>query len=152
MARFEFSHAPNTKGGSLPQVLQVSVYAPDPKITTPFFSAKLTPFRYLPATPFSTAYLPLSSSLAQPPLPAGGQTEAEKGEEVALLCATEAWRSMTISATAKRARGMWVDVAKLAADEQREAGTWWPQISPFSVGLWLEDATIVIPSPKEFKL
>lgn len=71
LARFTFSSPAGTPGP-----LTLAVYAPDPSAKAPFFSATLTPFRWLPAIPLSTRFLPLSTTLAQPPVPAAAPPPA----------------------------------------------------------------------------
>ena len=132
LARFTFSSPAGTPGP-----LTLAVYAPDPSAKTPFFSATLTPFRWLPAIPLSTRFLPLSTTLAQPPVPAaaplpaagssgrggdGGSNAAADANanadasadapatDPALLCGTQHWRSMPINAYSPATRGMWVTV------------------------------------------
>ena len=134
LARFTFSSPAGTPGP-----LTLAVYAPDPSAKTPFFSATLTPFRWLPAIPISTRFLPLSTTLAQPPVPAaaplpaagpggrngdGGSDAAADANanadasadadapatDPALLCGTQHWRSMPINSYSPATRGMWVTV------------------------------------------
>ena len=131
LARFTFSSPAGTPGP-----LTLAVYAPDPSAKTPFFSATLTPFRWLPAIPVSTRFLPLSTTLAQPPVPAtapllaagssgrdgdedGGSdaatdavvdATADPPTDPALLCGTQHWRSMPINTYSPATRGMWVTV------------------------------------------
>lgn len=118
LARFTFSSPAGTPGP-----LTLAVYAPDPSAKTPFFSATLTPFRWLPAIPISTRFLPLSTTLAQPPVPAAAPLPAAgpsgpdgdgggdaPATDPALLCGTQHWRSMPINAYSPATRGMWVTV------------------------------------------
>lgn len=122
LARFVFS----SPSSSNPQSLTISVYPPDSTGSMPFFSATLTPFRWIPAIPFSTRYLPISTTLAQPPLPAAPATSAVHSplsnnpkprdpymfdrDEAELLVGTERWCTMPIHAYSPKARGCWVEV------------------------------------------
>lgn len=145
LARFSFTCPPS---GSL---LKVEVFPPDPSATTPFFVAQLRPMRWAPSVPFSTKtapYVGLDTHLVQPPLPAS----AEAGEEE--LAGTDGWLKTLPYLYSPRARLMWVDVRQPSGAEgnaSRDAGdvrSWWPTIRPWSIGLWLEDATIVFERPQ----
>lgn len=142
LARFEFSSPPTVKGQSPPSALDISVYPPssfdNAHPTTPFFKAKLTPSRYLPSVPLSTSWLPLSTILVQPPLPAGDDL---------LLAGTDRWCTFAITAKTRKARLMAVRV-----DDVDEPSSSWPDVKPWSLGIWLEEATLDIPTPEEFVL
>jgi hypothetical protein len=119
----------------------------------------LQPFRWLPAVPFSTktaGYVGMDVFLVQPPLPAGDKP----GEEE---CGTTEWMGSMPYLYSSKARGMWVD-AKSAKDSeaQGESGeqqplldtseleSWWPESSKlWKIGLWLEEATLIVPEPEK---
>jgi len=44
---------------------------------------------------------------------------------------------------------MWVEQE---VTEQVEEGEWWPGVKTWRLGLWLENATLNIPVPEEFKV
>ncbi|KAH8728274.1 hypothetical protein GQ44DRAFT_675519 [Phaeosphaeriaceae sp. PMI808] len=174
LARFSFSSPPTPAGSSPPSSLAVRVFPPDSRdgdATPPFFAAKLTPWRWAPAIPINTAYVPINVGIVQPPCPepAGRQVaaafEAElktpigaynvsaKNEE-ALVVGTERWCAFDIGAKSW-ARGCWVDLN--ADQEENEAGEaegkWWPKgLKPWCVGGWLEDGVFDIGKPLEWKL
>ncbi|KAK5135207.1 hypothetical protein LTR08_005456 [Meristemomyces frigidus] len=143
-ARFEFSAPPTSKSGSPPRELTVSVYPPrliesHTETELPFFRVTLTPMRYLPAFPYSTTWTAavLNSTFVQPPIPAGDD---------GFLCGTETWKTFEAVAATRKARLMWVKTAE--ADNVGREGHW-PDVKPWPVGLWLEDATLDIPVPEE---
>ncbi|KAI9704647.1 MAG: hypothetical protein M1820_005395 [Bogoriella megaspora] len=144
LARFEFSSPPVAKGSAPSSPLTISVFPPGTDDSTPFFTATLTPMKWVPPIPnFSTKYLPLSTILAQPPLPSGDE---------AMLCGTDLWRTFKVNAHAKKARCTWIAVAESTRKDQE---AYWPatkDLKPWSIGLWLEDATLDFPAPEEFKL
>ncbi|KAI9854001.1 MAG: hypothetical protein M1813_001592 [Trichoglossum hirsutum] len=159
LARFEFSHPPTQASSAPPTTLKVQVFPPDQKALRPFFTATLQPFRWLPAVPFSTktaGYVGMDVFLVQPPLPAGDKP----GEEE---CGTTEWMGSMPYLYSSKARGMWVD-AKSAKDSeaQGESGeqqplldtseleSWWPESSKlWKIGLWLEEATLIVPEPEK---
>lgn len=143
----------------------------------PFFACTLQPFRWIPAIPFNSKYLPMSTMPAQPPIPeAEGHKAAVAAElkaredgsgeinaynvdpkhEDALLAGTDLWRAFAFDATAPRVRGCWVTVhtgSGQTVGSSDDAGKYWPQgVQPWSVGAWLEDAELTIGSPLEWKL
>lgn len=168
LARFEFSHPPTPKGVAPPSQLDVRVF---PASTTdvdeidPFFSCSLKPWKWIPSVPVSTRYLPLSTAMAQPPVPAAAgfhEAAKEEGEgksswkneyrggdprycikpeyEKALLAGTDRWCYMPIHSYAPRARGCWVSVhtPKRDVHSANEPDKHWPQdIVPWSVGAWM---------------
>ncbi|KAK5128559.1 hypothetical protein LTR85_003230 [Meristemomyces frigidus] len=145
LARFEFSTAPVAMGASPPSQLTVSVFPPEssaaaaPDTVEPFFRATLTPMRYVPAFPYSTKWTSslLSTIFYQPPLPAGDDR---------LLCATERWKAFTAVAATRTARLMWVEAA---GDDKVKREGYWPEVKPWSIGMWLENATLDIGAPEE---
>jgi len=167
LARFEFSAGV----GETPEILGVKVYPPpggggDEK---PFFSCTLKPWRWMPALPTNTAYVPMSLMNVQPPLPepagrmAAARLEAEREEKVgeydvsrknedALLVGTERWAAFELEARCK-ARGCWVEMHDGGGEEGREEGEWWPRgLKPWSVGAWMEDGDFGIREAVEWKL
>ncbi|KAK4493961.1 hypothetical protein PRZ48_015147 [Zasmidium cellare] len=133
LARFEFSAPLSRKGEAPPRELKVAVYPPDTaeggRVDAPFFKATLTPWRWLPAVPMSTKYLPLDSTLVQPPLLQGDDP---------YLAGTEKWRVVPSLMVAK-CRLMWVQMDHESTKTQDEH---WPQqIKPWSFGIWMEEGT-----------
>ena len=146
LARFEFSAPPVGQGEKPSKELTVSVCPPAGREDSdrPFFTATITPSKWLPAFPFSTAWLPMNVTLVQPPLPAG---------ENELLCGTEDWKMFRPKLFTKRARLMYASAA--AGNDDMDEDRHWPnssQVNPWSVGLWIEDATFEIPVPESFGL
>lgn len=105
----------------------------------------MSPVSYLPAFPLSSTWLPKSlmpidSTLVQPPIPAG---------EDAAMPGTDVWRTFDFTASTKRAMLMWVkyeDIKQAARDPY-----WPPFVHPYTIGLWMEDATLEIGAPEEWK-
>lgn len=93
---------------------------------------------YMPAFPMSTAWMPLSTTMLQPPTPAGSEN---------ILSGTDVWRAFDVVASTKRARLMWAKVD----DEGVARQGYWPKVTPWSLGVWLEDATLDISEPEEWK-
>ncbi|KAI9817142.1 MAG: hypothetical protein M1827_001254 [Pycnora praestabilis] len=159
LARFSFSHPP-TRGTSPPETLTVDIFPPDPAEPKPFFTASLSPFRWIPSMPFSTNVFPwvgVDSTLVQPPLPAS----KESGEE--FLCGTNLWAKTPPQLHSRRARGMWVEINenKVKKDESKASESqpllsgknlddWWPKFSAWTFGVWLEQATLIFPTPEQF--
>lgn len=142
LARFEFSAPSVAKGETTPKELTVSVFPPrssTPQADVPFFKATLTPMRFLPTFPLSTKWMPLNTTLVQPPIPA-----AEDG----LLCGTEVWRMFEVVATTREAKLTWV---KVTGEESVAREGYWPDVKPFNVGVWLENASLDIPVPEEWE-
>ena len=121
---------------------------------------RLEPIRWVPSIPFSTKtapYLGLDIHLAQPPLPASEKA----GEEE--LTGSDGWLKALPYLYSPKARLMWIDVQQPAGRRDpsshedvdgsfhnvEDAQKWWPAIKPWNVGLWLEDATIVLESPEK---
>lgn len=142
LARFEFSSPPVGKDNPTAKTLKLAVYPfdTDSADTPPFFSATLTPSRFIPSIPLSTNYLPLNTYLVQPPCVEGPEP---------MLCGTDQWGGVQISAHTSRARLMWVKTDE-ATEEDKKEGTHWPAVKPWSFGVWLENATLEIPNPDEF--
>jgi hypothetical protein len=170
LARFSFSAPATPSGSSPPKALTVRVFPPgssDGDGTSPFFACTLTPWRWVPALPINSSYVPLSLMLAQPPCPepAGRRTaaafEAEletpidpydispKNEE-AVLVGTERWCGVGLVAKSW-GRGCWVEMIKTEGDG--DEGKYWPKgLKPWSVGAWLEDGHFDFGLPLEWKL
>ncbi|KAF2820542.1 hypothetical protein CC86DRAFT_374237 [Ophiobolus disseminans] len=175
LARFEFSAPTTPVGSSPPSSLTIQVFPPDSKDgdgMAPFFKCTLTPWRWIPAFPANTAYVPLSLLNVQPPLlePAARLTAAEfeseldtsidaydisKKNEEALLVGTERWTGFELQAKCK-ARGCWVEMGQ---EQERpdgvgeEDGKWWPNgLKPWSVGAWMEGGVFEIAEGLEWKL
>ncbi|PSN71640.1 hypothetical protein BS50DRAFT_232553 [Corynespora cassiicola Philippines] len=179
LARFSFSAPPTSAGTSPPKTLDVKVFAPgsqDGDGTSPFFSCTLQPFRWLPSFPFSSRYMPLSTVLVQPPLPAAKGFDSEDSEdpepekvdpydlnprlEGQVLAGTNRWCTFPINAYSPRLRGCWVTVHAPSKDGEQGAETveqankyWAPDAKPWAIGTWMEDAEMTIPAPSlEWKL
>lgn len=173
LARFSFSAPTTAAGASPPQSLSVRIFPPgtsDGDGVSPFFACVLTPWRWVPAIPVNTAYVPLGMMMAQPPCPepAGRLTAAgfeadlstaidpydisAKNEE-AVLVGTERWCGVEVKARSK-ARGCWVEILpeKEDGDESREKSFWPKGVRPWSVGAWMEDGTFDFGVPLEWKL
>lgn len=141
LANFKFSAPAVKKDESPPKELSVSVYPFESNEDgQPFFSATLTPSRWLPAVPFSTNWLPLNTYLVQPPLPAGSDK---------VTCGTDEWRGFEVTVHAKRARLAWAQMQQ--QETQDGQGNYWPTLKPWKLALWLEDATLEIPVPDGFE-
>jgi hypothetical protein len=141
----------------------------NPNSSTTFLKVNLTPFKYIPAIPFSTnsaKYVGLDLRLAQPPLPSGSETKdvsksgEEEGEE--FLCGTEEWKvampeiwgkamgcwadvdfepSSTSSTTAQESTPLLAGVDEDVVDDGGEKG-WWPKYRPWRVGLFIEEGSM----------
>lgn len=141
----------------------------------PFFACTLKPFIWIPSLPVSTRWLPLSTTQVQPPVPeAPGFKKAAQSEsgsakidpydidpkhEESVLVGTDHWRKYWIDSYSPRARGCWVTIhgpgkdSAGEADASEQAARYFPQgLRPWSIGAWMEDAEISIPSPSEWKL
>ncbi len=155
LARFSFTHPP-TSANAPPAVLKVDVFPPDEADSTPFFTATLKPFQWFPAIPFSTKACPwlgLNVHLVQPPLPAS----TKAGEEI--LCGTDDWMKLLPYMATNKARGMWVDIKESKARKEVDGESqallggkgnkgWFPDVKPWKIGLWLEDATLIFDKPE----
>ncbi|KAF2017618.1 hypothetical protein BU24DRAFT_345038 [Aaosphaeria arxii CBS 175.79] len=183
LARFDFSAPVTPAGSSPPESLTVKVFTPGSKDgdgVNPFFACTLKPWRWVPSVPVSSRWLPLSTVLAQPPVPeapgfkAAVDVEVKKSVrtdeydinpdlEESILAGTEDWCLFPITSYAPRARGCWVtvhetgkggsnsEVGDQAANQ--EAVKSWPQdVRPWSIGAWMEDAELGIPEPLKWKL
>lgn len=94
----------------------------------------------------------------QPPLPEKPGTWE--------LCGTTEWAKVLPYLYSDRARGMWVDVGKAKGDGNGQGGRdgerqpllgnaagvdgWLPEVRPWKIGLWLEEAMLVFPEPERF--
>lgn len=171
LARFSFSAPPTPKGSSPPAQLTVKVFPPgttDGDGTYPFFACTLTPWKWIPAVPVSTAWIPLDLTQVQPPIPEpAGHKEAVKAEiegppidpydtnpkhEMALCAGTDRWCAYNITSKVPSARGCWVEVQK-TGEEADGSERFFPQgLQPWSFGGWMEDAVLDITAPIEWKL
>lgn len=179
LARFWFSAPPTARGQTPPKTLSIAVYPPGTEEgdgERPFFSCTLKPFQWVPAMPFNSKWLPLSTTQVQPPIPeAAGHKQAVKSElatqsnpdgkiddynisqqnEVALLAGTDRWCAYPIDASSPQVRGCWVTVHNTTEHikDTEEANKYWPQdVRPWAIGAWMEDAEMSIPLPLEWKL
>ncbi|EME41177.1 hypothetical protein DOTSEDRAFT_134901 [Dothistroma septosporum NZE10] len=134
LARFEWS---TSKSGER----SVTVFPPDragSSSKTPFFSATLTPVSWLPAVPMSTRYLPLDTTLVQPPIPAC---------EEDYLPGTDSWKISRLVASTKRAIVVWMKLNAVGVQDE-----YWPQVKPWSLGVFLEKGELTIEKPLEFHI
>ena len=134
MARFEWSMSQSGERS-------VAVYPVDEANgtnTVPFFSATLTPMNWCPNFPISTRYLPLDTTLVQPPLPTG---------EAVYLAGTDTWKLCRLVASAKRAKLIWAEVHSPDVEAQH-----WPQVQPWSLGVFLQKGELTIKKPDEFSV
>ncbi|KAF2139914.1 uncharacterized protein K452DRAFT_58059 [Aplosporella prunicola CBS 121167] len=164
LARFNFTSPPTSSNGTPPRTLHVAVNPPSthPNTGTPFFSATLTPMTLLPSLPFSTALFPswgpLDATLLQPPLPCPTSSPPLQLNDdlsaLALLTGTSTWKSLAPQLRQSQARGMWVEMHAPGRDgsrESEEVKKWWPSaVSPFRIGLWLQDAVLDLPVADEW--
>ncbi|KAK5118005.1 hypothetical protein LTR62_004049 [Meristemomyces frigidus] len=142
LARFEFSSPPLSKTASPPKAITVTVWPPaDYKVRTeiPFFKATFTPMSWTPSFPLSTSYLPISSHFVQPPLPSSDDDPA--------LTGTETWKSYDVSSWSNRAKMVWV-----RSEQGRDvvARGWCPKFTPWSLGVVLLDAEMVVGEAREW--
>ena len=181
LARFEFTPLSKDTSSSTskhpPPPLRISVYAPStdaPPSEKPFFTTSLQPVNYLPSWytfPFNSNWATLfgfSDHLVQPPLPAG-----ESKEE----CGTEAWIRAKPELSSKKTRIVWWDLRQESRDDSIDASddpetdsmlsrkgpgkavkvlegvdNWWPGLSRWRVGLWLDDALLSLGEAEEMNV
>ncbi|KAI9842743.1 MAG: hypothetical protein M1837_006926 [Sclerophora amabilis] len=147
LARFSFTKPPTSPSGQ-GESLKVEVFPPDPSITTPFFTATLQPFQWLPSVPFTTKLMPyfgIETRAVQPPLPASSNPDEVE------LASSDHWFRILPRIYAARTRGMWANVkrSQKSGEAVEEGGqSWWPDIQPWKVGVWLEDATLELGEPE----
>ncbi|KAL6170634.1 hypothetical protein ACJQWK_03606 [Exserohilum turcicum] len=168
LARFSFSAPPTAPGQSPPPSLTVQVFAPgttDGDGTAPFFACTVKPWQWIPALPVNTKYIPLSLTVAQPPIPehAGFKAAAAKAavdnahtvdeydidpaKAGAVLPGTDRWRAFDVAATSPSARGCWVEVHARTEEEgeSEESKVFWPKgLTMWSVGGWMEHVNWVL--------
>lgn len=176
LARFYFSAPSTLHGASPPADLTVKVFPPgteDGDGVQPFFACKLTPWRWVPSVPVNMGWAPISMVHAQPPIPEQrGHRRAVEAEiedqkrgvnideydissknEVAVAAGTDRWCAFDIGGKVQRARGCWVEILKVGAESGGEEDMYWPKgVRPWSFGGWMEDATLHIEEPLEWKL
>lgn len=103
--------------------------------------------------PLSTKIMPyvgLDAHLVQPPLPASEQA----GEEE--LTGSNGWLKTLTYLYSPNTSLVWVDVQQPAGtgNPSHDIGTtqgWWPTIKPWTIGLWLRDATLVVETPEKIR-
>ena len=157
--------------------MTVKVYAPGTKDgdgVDPFFSVTVTPWKWVPAMPVKSKWLPLGTILAQPPVPQAegfGKKEEVKVDpydidpkrEAEVLVGTDSWKSFEMSFETKCARGAWVKVHKPGEGVDGKAGgndaarkealKHWPaDVVPWSVGAWMQETDLGITKSVEWKL
>ncbi|KAI9779112.1 MAG: hypothetical protein M1816_003756 [Peltula sp. TS41687] len=135
LARFSFSQPPGESSSSL----KVEVFPPHPtSASTPFLTVRLQRMRWVPSFPFSTKlspYLGLEPALVQPRLEASRKPGQEE------LTASEGWSRFAPWMYSPKVSLAWADVKRDVGSGQG----WWPDVRPWSVCLWVEDATMEIP-------
>ncbi|KAH9880721.1 hypothetical protein IAQ61_001015 [Plenodomus lingam] len=171
LARFSFSAPPTLAGQPPPASLRVQVFPPTSKDgdgAAPFFECTLRPWRWIPALPVNTKWVPMSLMQVQPPIPEPARRmeavkeeldaemdayDVDKGEE-ALCVGTDRWAAYTIDAKVPRARGCWVSMGTAEGDEDESARQrYWPRgLQPWSFGAWCEEAVLDISESIEWKL
>lgn len=95
-------------------------------------------------------YVGLDAHLVQPPLPASEQA----GEEE--LTGSNGWLKTLTYLYSPNISPVWVDVQQPAGkgNPSHDIGTtqgWWPTIKPWTIGLWLRDATLVVETPEKIQ-
>ena len=172
LARFSFSAPPTPQGKTPPQSLTVQVFPPGTKDgdgVMPFFACTLKPWQWIPALPVNTKYIPISLTVAQPPIPepAGHKAAAKAAIEgpkvdeydidpeksLAVLPGTDRWCIFDIAATTPRARGCWVEVHEQSGETREEDEIFFPKgLGTWRIGGWVEDVNWAIGDVTEFKL
>jgi hypothetical protein len=106
--------------------------------------------------PFQNSWIPsYYTKLALPPIPSafsatpGAWIEAEEQVDTMVAVGTDEWCEFKVDVRTRKARGCWVSVDSLkqGSEEEEEARKWWPQgdtWKPWSVGLWMEDADLLV--------
>jgi hypothetical protein len=144
LARFSFSAPVTPTGESPPESLTLKVYRPGTKNgdgVAPFFAATLKPWKWVPAMPLSSKYVPISNVFAQPPIPAApGYGKQENGvqavksgdvdpydidpkREDELLVGTDTWKAFPIEFYSPTVRGCWARIHKPGEGEGGKRGT-----------------------------
>jgi hypothetical protein len=167
MARFSFTSIGNSH--------HIEVF-PLGKDSEAFFRAEISPFKYLPAFPFSTnmsKYVGMDLRLAQPPLPATPSSQKGDGlsvngeSEDQLICGTETWK-IAVPEMWGKAKCCWVNLPQELCNEEAErrplltselnsssgpsdgdVGKMWPAYNPFKFGILMENATFNFTDGKE---
>ncbi|KAG9383011.1 hypothetical protein A1F94_006932 [Pyrenophora tritici-repentis] len=164
LARFSFSAPPTVQGQTPPKSLTVQVFPPgttDGDGEAPFFACTLKPWQWIPAIPVNTKYMPISLTVAQPPIrehpghkaaakaaiegPPVDEYDLDPKKAEAVLVGTDRWRAVDCSSSAPRARGCWVEVHENETKEQDDGEkTWFPKnLGTWAVGGWLEELFII---------
>ena len=137
LADFSFTYAPEGH-------IEVEVFERGGSRERPFFAAKVTPFKRTPTFPFSTSWLPISLDILQPPLP-------HVGEESSATVETKDWQHVPLNVRMKGAQ-----LASIAPTLDRGDGSLgyadgvaFPDIAPFSTGVYSADATIDFGVPSQ---
>ena len=179
LARFSFSAPPTLQGQTPPKTLTVRVFPPGTVKgdgEPPFFACTLKPWQWVPAIPVNTKYIPISLTVAQPPIPepAGhkaavkaaiegppvGEYDVDPKKAEAVLVGTDRWRAFDCSSSAPRARGCWVEVHENETrrvdggdGDDDEGKIWFPRnLGTWSVGGWLEEVNWKLGEVTEWKL
>lgn len=103
---------------------------------TAFFCATLTAVSRLPAFPISTKWLLLDTNLMQPPIVAGTDP---------LLVGIGTWKAARLEAGTSKAHS----VSAVVDDDTSDGNDYCPQLKPWKLGLWLENAYFIIAAPDE---
>lgn len=135
LARFEFENLIR------PERMKVQIFSPDPSVKIPFFTAIFQPMSYLPAFKLSTnwiKYTGMAVMMALPPIPAGRDEE---------LVGTTEWLQSEPLMTCSSTRACWTEVKQPPKGFGEGVDGWFPQVKPMKVGLWMQDATMVLGEP-----
>ena len=103
--------------------------------STPFFTTTFKPTPYVPALPFSTASMPLlglSTTLVQPPLPAGATPEVP---------GTDVWHSVAPLLKGSACRVGWFDMRQGEGSVHENS---WPRWGRWRFGMVMKDTEIQI--------
>lgn len=136
LVRFTFTNLNN------PARIRVQVFPPDTTATSPFFTATVKPFRWLPSFPFSSKALVIN-----PPVPASGKD----GEEE--LCGTDKWVRTAMAFSCKNAKLCSTDVVQPLGEGEEDIAlaSWWPKVKPLKIGLCLEGASFGLATGEFFE-
>lgn len=102
-----------------------------PNASESFFAATVTPSKLLPSFPLKTNWIPLSLDLLQPPLP--GVDE--------FATSTKHWQKTPFTISQPNARIAYIKPL-LNDGKSYSNGVDFPNVTPFSAGLYCKDAVI----------
>jgi hypothetical protein len=110
---------------------EISIIISLPNASEPFFSATVTPSKLLPSFPLKTKWIPISLDLLQPPLP--------QIDEFAT--STEDWQKTPFDISQPNARIAYIKPS-LKDGQSYSNGADFPNVTPFSAGLYCKDAVV----------